>query len=257
MKLAVPAACPPAFCCMKKIFTVLLYVVLAILAAAPACAAVLDSCVDPDYDFAEMKRIYIRPAERENFPENARFSLTNLIEEWTRGILADRKRMKFTPFVKSTERMWKDIQFIKGPQDFSDPFESEEAAAKFYSLLGEACEGALKISVSVTQDRRWQEPRTEVYWVHEKVVKVKNRKGELEEVYEDVMKEEYIPGRWLVDTRVECWTDLYDVRDGGEKLAAAARSEALDSRDEEKSAQAAEVTVKTALRAALGSIFYK
>ena len=244
---------------MKKTFAIMLCVTLAGLLAPPACAALLDSYVDTDYNFAHMKRLYVWPAECDNIPENVRYSLPGLIVEWTGNVFADKKRLKFNPFVKSTERMWEDIQFIKGRFDLGDPFESACATAKFQSLLGEACEGTLKISVSVTQVRYWQEPTTEEYWEWEKVT-IKNKKGELEEVDVHVMKERVFPGRWLVDTRAECRADLYDVRSGsekGEKLIAAKWVEALDTRDDGKSVQAAEKAAQNALRAALGGIFYK
>ena len=247
----------------KKIFRTMLPVVFVIFAGLanvpPACAALLGSYVDPDFDFAQMKRIYVWPAECENcdtISENVRFSLPGLIEEWTGEVLADRKRAKLKTYVKSTEQMWKDIQFIKGPLDFDEPFESAHAAAKFHSLLGEACEGVLEISVSVRQDHRWQEPTIEYDWEWDKVT-VKNRKGELEEVDMLVTKERTIPGRWLVDTRAECRAELYDAGRPGDKSVAAAWSEKLDTRDKDKSERAAKVSAENVLRSALGGIFYK
>jgi len=242
----------------------ILAVVILIVAVRIACAVEVDSYVDRDYDFSQMKRLYIWPTSCENVPENVKLSIPNLIEDWTKEILTDRKNLKFTPLVKSTEQMWHDIQFIKGQLDFDDPFESDDAASTFNSLLSEACEGVLAISVSVTQERRWQEPRVEYYTVTERVRRVERRMTPNDgwediETYIDmpVTKERVIPGRWLVDTHAEGRAELYDTRRPNGRYVAAARSEVRDTRGEDESARAARDTAGKALSASLKSIFHK
>lgn len=254
---------------MKKIFAAALIALLSMVfvlpaADSPAYGAEVDSYVDRKYDFAQMKRICVWPVEYENIPENVRLSLPNLIGDWMEDFFADRKRMRFVPLLKSTKQMWKDIQFIKGPLDFDDPFESAEAAEKFYSMLGEACEGVLEVNVSVTQKRRWQEPRIKTYETTERVRKVerrRNRNGRWEEVetYIDmpVTKERVIPGYWLIDTRAECGAELYDSRDPDGKFVAAARADERSTNKDGDAMQNARDAAKKALTAALGSIFYK
>ena len=251
---------------MKKILTVILLSIafLPFTARHAVNAAEVDSYVSRDYDFAQMKRMCIWPVEYGNIPDNVRLSLPNLIEDWMNEVLADDRRMRFSPHVKSTERMWRDVEFIKGPFDFTDPFESAEATAKFYSLLGEASEGVLKTSVSVTQERRWQEPRTEYYETTERVRRVERRRnehGRWEEietwVYMPVTRERVIPGHWLVDTWAECEAELYDSRDLDGRFVAAARASERNTKDEGEAMQAAREAARSALRAALTSIFHK
>jgi hypothetical protein len=246
---------------IPKIITLAIYFAM-IAVVFPAYA---DSFIDKSYDFSKMKRLCIWPAALENVPEDVRIFLPGLIDDWTKSLLADNERMRFRTHVKSIQKMWDDIQFVKGPFEFTDPFESTQTAALFYSMLGEACEGVLETSVSITQEYQWQDSKIEFYETLEYTYTTERQRGsdgKWETVgvhkYMPVIQSRIIPEHWLVNTSVECTLQLYDSRSTDRKLVAEAIGKAhKNAIEEEKSAQAAVDATKSALSAALRVIFYK
>lgn len=242
----------------------MLFVVLLALICSTASAEV-DVFIDRNYDFSMLKRIYVWPVKIESVPDNMKLSVTGLVEDGVDAQLKS-KKMKSDILVKSTTRVWQDAQLLYGPFDYKQPFESAESEAFLFEKLGEGdiCNAVLMTTVSLEEERKWREPRTETYITTERVRSVERRRradGRYEEVeiFTDipVTKERRIPGAWLVTVRGWCQAELYDTKNLTGKYVAAARAPFVKTYAEADESSPAKKLLRQSVDSAIASIFHK
>ena len=224
-------------------------------AAAASPAVESDSFRDAAYDFAEMRTVCPWPADMDGLPEMVSLSMPFKAEYCIDGALrSEGRKNSFT--VKPIADAWRDVWFIYGSV-FGNPFASEESAEFFYTRLGGVCDAVLKTSITLEIEKRWREPRTEIYWATVSVSSWRpvRRGGGIAWVEVEreipVRKERVIPGYWYSVAEVKCEARLYDSKDPNGRYIAAANVSGSDSgRESEKTiaGRRGKKTVEAAIR---------
>ncbi|GHS87124.1 hypothetical protein AGMMS49957_06440 [Synergistales bacterium] len=243
---------------------VLCFILICVLFAPAAHARAhteTDAYVKKGYDFSKLKSLYLWPVNADPVPDNVALSLPSRIEDWIEAALQS-NRMSVPLLFRETRVVWQNVQLLYGATTFKDPFESEEASKYFYSHLDGACNVVLNVTVSLTTERKWQEPTTERYTTTERVhsrERRRNRDGRYEEIdiWTDipVVKERVIPGYWYVISRSACDMELYDTKNLNEYIAAS-RVSGYDT-DGDGSRSTLENLTRKTIEDAIASIFYK
>jgi hypothetical protein len=216
--------------------------------ASPAVES--DSFRDAAYDFAGLRTICPLPADMDGLPEIVSLSMPFKAEYWIDGALRS-EGLENSFAVKPVADAWRDEWFMYGATHFGNPFESEESEEIFYARLNGVCDAVLKTSITLEIERRWQEPRVEIYWTTESVSSWRpvRRGGGITWVEVErerrVRKERIVPGYWYFAVAAKCGIELYDSKDPNGRYIAAANASGSDSGREGEKAMAERLVKKT------------
>ncbi|GHV35599.1 hypothetical protein FACS1894187_08650 [Synergistales bacterium] len=250
----------------KFVLLALCFALVCVLTVATAARAKprtdVDAYIERGYDFSKLKSLYLWPVDASAVPDSVALSLPSRIDSWIEAALQS-KHMRVPLLFRDTKVVWQNVQLLYGATDFKDPFESDKAEQYFYSHLDGACNIVLNVTLSLTTERKWQDPVTETYTTTERVhsrERRRNNKGKYEEIdiWTDipVVKERVIPGYWYVVSRSKCGMELYDTKNLNGKYIAAAHVTGYDTGGDGSRSVLENLTRKT-VEDAIASIFYK